>query len=197
MTKENKKTVKDKDSSSDDKLMVRLQAGDMSALGDIYERYRTMVHIAVGRAVPNIIAADKEELVQDIFIMLSQLASNFDITKPLKPWLYGISYKKAQNFRRKTWLRTKLLERRNKEVITLCQNDHSNATHALETRQTLEQAFAALPPAHYEIMVLHSVEGFKGQEIAQILNIELNTVWTRLHRARAHINKSFAAANGK
>jgi DNA-directed RNA polymerase specialized sigma24 family protein len=49
------------------------------------------------------------------------------------------------------------------------------------------------------VLILHAVEGFKGEEIADILGIELNTVWSRLHRARkrlaAHLGSTDKGVN--
>ena len=54
----------------------------------------------------------------------------------------------------------------------------------VETRVDLERAIAALPPRAREVFVLHDVEGYRHEEIADRLDLEASSVRANLHRAR-------------
>jgi RNA polymerase sigma-70 factor (ECF subfamily) len=177
--------------------MKRLKDGDMSALKVIYMRYQTMVHAAVRRSSPQLNSADIEELSQDIFLTLVKTADNFDSSKQLKPWLYGISVKVASGFKRGRWLRLKLLKKHHEDNTAIATGHIQGPDKKLIDRDSLIKAFKGLPKEQHEVMVLHAVEGFNGPEIAEILNIEVNTVWTRLHRARKNLSSTLEALERK
>jgi RNA polymerase sigma factor (sigma-70 family) len=177
----------------DSDLMERLKSGDMSALEVIYMRYSAMIKTAIHRVSPDVISADVEELTQDIFISLIKSAPSFDQSKKLKPWIYGIAVKKASNIKRTGWLHKTLLGRHRMETEALCPNKVSSPSRQVELRNDLAQAFETLPKEQHEVMILHAVEGFEGEEIAEILGIKVNTVWTRLHRARKTLSENLKA----
>ncbi len=164
--------------------MARLKGGDMRALEALYMRYGNMVQAAIRRTVPRMNNADVEELTQDTFIALVQSAEGYAAGRRLKPWLYGIAVHKAAGKHRMDWRRRRLLDARTAGVQHAAPPVQDAPGAFPEHRRDLTNAFAALPREYFEVMVLHAVEGFRGEEIADILGIELNTVWTRLHRAR-------------
>lgn len=157
---------------------------------EIYVRYGDMVKSVIYRVIPNVISADVDDLAQDIFIALLKSAEQFDGTKRLKPWLYGIAANKAADKRRSRWLHASLLKRHSdfEQIVRPSTNENTEAK--MDLRQQLERAFEMLPKQQHDVMVLHAIEGFKGIEIAQILGIEVNTVWVRLHRARKTLLKT-------
>jgi len=169
---------------SDNELMERLKGGGMDALETIYVRYGSTVRTAIRRTTPRVIEADAEEILQDVFIALLNSAARFDGSRKLRPWLYGIAVNKAAGFRRTGWLHRRLLVRHGQDQAVLKPVSRRSVMSDFEARDALERAFAILPQAQHQVMVLHAVEGFSGEEIAQILAIDVNTVWTRLHRAR-------------
>jgi RNA polymerase sigma-70 factor (ECF subfamily) len=173
--------------------MERLKKGDMSALEVIYDRYRGMVEAAVRRIVPRITSADLDELLQDTFIALIKSAAVFDRAKRLKPWLYGIAVNKAVGSKRKLWIRRNLLGKHILETEALGMHVVESHSARVELRGDLIRAFSALPREQHDVMFLHVVEGFSGEEIADILGIKVNTVWTRLHRARKALSVAMKA----
>lgn len=157
-------------------------------------RYSTMVKAAVHRVSPRVLPADVEELTQDIFIALLKTAPIFDGTKRLKPWLYGIAVNKAAGFKRTGWLHKMLLGRHQLETEALTPTQVNSPGKQVEIRRDLARAFEMLSREQHEVMILHAVEGFDGEEIAQILGIKVNTVWTRLHRARKTLSENLKAS---
>ena len=184
-------------SLSDNALMEQLKAGDMGALEVIYDRYRDMVEAAIRRVIPNVGSADVEELTQDIFIALIKATPTFDLSKRLKPWLYGIAVNKAAGDKRRGFIHRSLLDKHRSEAKALQLYIVESPSKQVEIRRDLIQAFRALPKGQHDVMVLHAVEGFTGEEIADILGIEVKTVWTRLHRARKTLSaKMYSGKKG-
>ena len=184
-------------SLSDNTLMEQLKAGDMGALEVIYDRYRDMVAAAIRRVIPNVASADVEELTQDVFIALIKGAPTFDLSKRLKPWLYGIAVNKAAGDKRSGFIHRSLLDRHCIETTALGLHIVESPSKQVEIRRDLIHAFRALSKGQHDVMVLHAVEGFTGEEIANILGVEVKTVWTRLHRARKTLSaKMYSAKKG-
>ena len=185
-------------SLSDNELMEMLRNGDMAALEVIYERYRDMVEAAIRRIIPNVSYADVEELTHDIFIALLKATPNFDPTKRLKSWLYGIAVNNAARERRRGWVHRNLLGKHRAETEAFGLHIVDSPSAQVESRRDLIQAFNALPKGQHDVMVLHAIEGFTGEEIAAILNIKVKTVWTRLHRARKTLStKMYSPKKGR
>ena len=171
-------------SLSDTALMEQLKAGEMDALEVIYERYRDMVEAAIRRVIPKVSSTDVEELTHDAFVALIKATPTFDLSKRLKPWLFGIAVNKAAGRKRRGWVRRTLLDKHRSETEALGLHLVDSPSMQVEIRRDLIEAFKALPAAQHDVMVLHAVEGFTGEEISEILDIKVKTVWTRLHRAR-------------
>jgi RNA polymerase sigma factor (sigma-70 family) len=165
--------------ATDEVLVSRLATGDMEALGALYARHKGMVLAALRRFAPMSASADLEELAQDVFLALPDAAARYEERTRFKAWLFGIAVKKARHHVRRSWFRN-VTGHAAKEP-----RDPAPAPdHAAERRELALQLLERLPLGQREVLVLHAVEGFDGEEIAQILGISPGTVWTRLHRAR-------------
>ena len=66
----------------------------------------------------------------------------------------------------------------------------SSVESAVGARVEVKRALAILPEPQREVLLLHVVENFSGDEIAEALGISPKTVWTRLHRARKSMRKA-------
>ena len=152
-------------------------------MGEIYLRYGTMVRAALLRFVPEMGHADAEELCQEIFLTLHDTIGRYEEKQRLKAWIFGIAVRKARSWRRNTWLRRKLLDRQNKEQEAVRQESRTPA-HSLELKQEAEAALSVLSDKQREAVLLFSVEEFSCEEAAAILGVEVNVIWSRLHRAR-------------
>jgi RNA polymerase sigma-70 factor (ECF subfamily) len=168
----------------DDRLMAILARGEMYPLAELYARYGKVVRATIQRFAPEISAAEAEELGQDVFLALAQTAGRYERGRRLRAWLAGIAVNKARGWRRATWLRRRLLKRHHRDAVGIFAVRSEAPDTEAERREELRQALARLPAAQREVLLLSVVEGFTGEEIAQILGIRPKTVWTRLHRAR-------------
>jgi len=128
--------------------------------------------------------ADREDLVQDVFVVVHRRLHDFDGDN-LPGWLYQIARHRVRDFRRLSWVKHLLFG-----SVPLSENlakEGASPAETLETQQKsalLEQLLDRLTESERATFVLFELDGFSGEEIAQIQGIPLNTVWSRLHKSR-------------
>jgi RNA polymerase sigma-70 factor (ECF subfamily) len=119
---------------------------------------------------------DRDELVQDTWVRAVARLSSFQWRASLITWLTGILvnlFREALRARGQT----KFIELSEEMAVWPAPPD-------ITDRMELERAIAALAPGHRTILVLHDVEGFTHQEIAELLGIAVGTSKSQLCRAR-------------
>jgi RNA polymerase sigma-70 factor (ECF subfamily) len=173
---------------SDRELVLSLQAGKLEALGVLYDRHRNLVYrTALGITADPEAAAD---LLQDVFLRLHRFVDRVDPDRPLEPWLYrmvaNLSYTWVK--RRKRWFRplediAEWLSGSRKELP-------GHQFDADEDSRHVQQAVTSLPLAQRVVVVLYYVNELPLQEIAEILNVPVGTVKSRLHYGRQALKDS-------
>ena len=129
--------------------------------------------------------ADREDLAQEVFLVVRRRLRDFD-GRNIAGWLYRISSRKVSQHRRRRWFSALLNPWQRIDVNDLSFPGQS-AIEELETKEKrllLERLLAKMSDRRRGVFVLFEVEGYKGEEIADMLDVPLNTVWTRLHHAR-------------
>jgi RNA polymerase sigma-70 factor (ECF subfamily) len=177
---------------SDEELIRRLKQGETAPLGALFARYDGLVKSALKRFAPRLTAEEVEDLSQEVFIRLLDMAKGYREQTRFKAWLYSIAIGKAKNWRRKNWIRSKLMKGHLQSELDTSIRGPS-PLEKLETRQSALRAFALLPRPQQEVLWLFAVEGFSGDEISDILSIGSNTVWTRLYRARQEVLRTLGS----
>jgi RNA polymerase sigma factor (sigma-70 family) len=167
-----------------DALMIRLAENDKGALAPLYARHAPLAKRALRRFAPECTAAELEELLQDVFVALFESASRYPAGLGVERWLWGIAAKTALHWRRKTWVRRKLLRIQGDPFVGLARAMRTSPEKTVSLRREIARAMSALPAVQRDVLLLHAVEGFSGEEIAEILGIRHETVRTRLFRAR-------------
>ena len=163
-------------------LVARVRDGDLKALGELYERYKTSIYrtaLAITRD-----EGVAEDILQDTFLKVYDHANRIDETVPLGPWLYRVAVNLAYSWtnRVKRWLHSLhgTLDR-----WVLSGQPHPEAAAAeQEWAHTLQRAINALPPAHRVVIILHYLDGLSLREIAYVTDVPEGTVKSRLYYAR-------------
>jgi RNA polymerase sigma factor (sigma-70 family) len=152
----------------------RVAGGDLSALGEVYDRYAVALLRFTSRAAGR---HDAEDLVQATFMKAVRIAGTYDDrSHSARPWLFGIAARLIQERRRSLARLTRALAR--------LADISPKATASDHPRFDLERGLLALSDAKRVVIVLAEVEGYTCDEIARMLEIPVGTVWTRLHHAR-------------
>ncbi|MFT3712344.1 MAG: RNA polymerase sigma factor [Archangium sp.] len=160
--------------------MTRLLRGDKTALGPLYVRYRGVVNAVIRRQAPRLDSSAAEDIAHDTMLALVDLAPKYRPGETLKGWLCGIALRKARRLSEGSQRRSFLAR--------LFQGPEQVAT-TFEGAGDVERVLSKLPEPFREVVILSLVEQLSADEVAKALEISVNTVWTRLHRARVLIRE--------
>jgi RNA polymerase sigma-70 factor (ECF subfamily) len=175
---------------SDDELLHDVQAGDLGALGELYDRYAPKVWRAVQRTLGR--DADVDDVVHTVFLKLPQLARSYDGRANAGPWLAGIAVRMALRHRRGAGRFFKMLT---SFAQTIGKGAHADPEQHSSQRQELrafEAALAELAPKKRAVFALIELEGLSTEQVAAALEIPAATVRTRLHPARREVQEAIA-----
>jgi RNA polymerase sigma-70 factor, ECF subfamily len=178
--------LSDRLQANDAALAARLACGDAAALTPIYQRHRAQVYrFALLWSGSAAVAAD---VTQDVFLHLLTKAGDYAPERgPMPPWLLGI----ARNFvHRRTGADARYVANDDEAEPPAPELDAPTPESALETQRDLARlraAIAALPPHYRDVLVLVELAERSYAEAAAICGCELNTVRSRLSRARGLI----------
>jgi RNA polymerase sigma-70 factor (ECF subfamily) len=164
----------------DPELLQQLAAGQLGALGELYDRYQAPLRAFLVRATRD--AHDIDDLVHATFLAAASSAARYDGRISCRPWLIGIA---AQLLRRRRRTFSHLLA-----VLSTLKNTQTTASDprtALQARTDIERALSRLSEAKRVTLLMAEVEGMSCPEIAEALAIPIGTVWTRLHAARREL----------
>ncbi len=179
----------------DSSLIESLQAGSLEALGILYDRHRGLVfRTALAITGDSEAAAD---LLQDVFLRLHRFAGHIDPTRPLEPWLYRMTTNLSYTWvkRRQRWLRP--LEDVADWLAGARKDTPAYLAEMDDSWRQVQQAVLALPLAHRGVVVLYYVNDLSLQEIADILDIPVGTVKSRLHYGREALKHSLGLMAGE
>ena len=172
----------------DGDLVVRIQDGDLDALGELYERHKTSVYRTALAITRDEKAA--EDILQETFLRVYTYAYSIDCAVPLGPWLYRVTVNLAYTWARqaKRWLHSlqDILDR----WVSPPQWHPETATEEEEWRLILQQAIDALPPRHRVVVILHYLEGLGLKDISCVIGVPEGTVKSRLYYARESLRKT-------
>ena len=167
------------DAGEDAALVRRAAAADMLAFEALYRRHHRRVHGVIVRLVGQA-GARAEDLTQEAFVRAWQALPGFRFESAVSTWLHRLA------------VNTALMELRSRRSRPL-EDDEEDALASLSTPDTagravlgrdLERAVARLPPRARAVLVLHDVEGWKHEEIAEELGMAVGSSKAQLHRAR-------------
>jgi len=168
-------------------LVRRARAGETAAFGELVSIYMQRCYYSALGMVGS--PQDAEDLSQEAFARAFRARVRLDPDRPFYPWLYQILRRLCFNFTRDTSARRRKLERAGgwlvAEVRSRAAADDPERIRATEElRERLEREIAELSPIQREVFVLKEFQGLKYREIAELLDVPIGTVMSRLYAAR-------------
>jgi RNA polymerase sigma-70 factor (ECF subfamily) len=127
--------------------------------------------------------ADVEDVAQEVFIIVRRKLDQFD-GRNLAGFLFRITERTVRDHRRSTWIRRLFRNPSPLSELTAPQVDGADAMVDRDRRKVLDRILAQMSEKRRTTFVLFEIEGYSGEEIAQIQSLPVDTVWTRLHHAR-------------
>lgn len=162
------------------------QAGDSSAFSSLYALHKRRVYSLCLRMLGNV--AEAEDLTQEAFLQLYRKIGTFRGDSAFSTWLHRLAVNVVLMHLRKKGLPQISLE----EALEPSQDDGPRKdigardltlTGSID-RVTLERAVENLPPGYRLVFVLHDVEGYEHNEIAEMLDCSIGNSKSQLHKAR-------------
>jgi len=173
----------------DDELVRRLRAGEEAAYEALLARFRQPVYNLAFRLASN--PGDASDVVQEVFLKVFRNVGHFRRQSSLKTWIYRITVNEAHNQRR--WF----FRHRSREVGLDDETDESCSRTVADTGRSpfdcafdrekhvlIENALGRINPLCREVVVLRDIEDLSYEEIAEVLQISLGTVKSRIMRGR-------------
>ena len=170
-------------------LMRRVVAHDQEAFNTLYARYSQRLRGYLMRFLGQPPLVD--EVLNDVMLVMWQRAAHFDLTAPLVPWLIGIARQKARKALSRISSPTmtptmhNVIDIATPEEKILCQEHGGLLARALRT----------LPPSQRTVLELLVYQGCSYQEIANRTGTPVNTVKTRVFRARCNLATRIATSD--
>ena len=185
--------------AEEDALVTALTQGSEDAYEILIQRYQQPVYSLVCRLVND--SAEAPDIVQEVFLKVFLSIGAFRGNSSLKTWIYRIAVNEAYNHRR--WFC-----RHHRQEVALSSDEGPGhlaggvtdpgrspfdqaADH--ETRALVEQALEKLNPKFRAAVVLRDIEDLNYEDIAEVLDISLGTVKSRIMRGREALRKILEA----
>jgi RNA polymerase sigma-70 factor (ECF subfamily) len=186
-------TSKSKDdvSAEDRRLIAECLKGRTTAFGELIRRYQDRLFNTVFRLVNNV--EDAQDIVQESFLSAYQSLGEFKGDAQFFTWLYRIAVNAAMTMKRRRKAIVSIEARREEShgmVEPLDPSEYSRPGRALEQVEEdhkIQMALQRLSPEHRAVLVLKDMEGQKYEEMAEILQVPVGTIRSRLHRARLEL----------
>ena len=166
----------------DDVLVSAARAGDTAAFAELVRRHQGLVYRVALRMLGS--DADAQDAAQDTFVRAWRGLHGFRGQSTVATWLYRIVTNRCLNLiaaRRET---AELAE----DTVSGSQ-DTERLVEQIAQLDAISRAVVALPPDQRAALVLRDYEGLSYEEVAEILQISVGAVKSRLHRARAIVLK--------
>jgi RNA polymerase sigma-70 factor (ECF subfamily) len=179
-------------SAEDRRLIADCLQGDSAAFGVLVRRYQDRLYNSVLRLVDN--ADDARDVVQDAFLHAYQALDGFKGDSLFFTWLYRIAINTAISLKRKHRVTLRMDGGREDggAVEPVDTSEFSQPGYALEQaeqEQKIQHALNQLSPEHRAVLIMKDMEGQKYEEMAEVLQVPIGTIRSRLHRARMELRE--------
>lgn len=138
---------------------------------------------------------DAEDLVQETFMQAWKSFDHYEVGTNCRAWLYKILFNKYDHYRRKKYTQAKYIQEAD-DLTFLSAVMPQSLPENLTDREVIA-ALNKLPEHYRAVVLLADVQEFDYKEVAQILEIPIGTVMSRLNRGRAQLKKTLAKVAGE
>lgn len=188
----NQDQVKTGYEATDEELIARFQDGDNYAFDLLVKRYKDPLLNFIYRFVGE--KNEAEDIVQETFLRLFKNKHYYKEIAKFSTWIYTIAGNLAK---------TELRKRKRRKLFSIShymstEKDYDipdettspeSDTNTLITDKIIQKAIDKLSPKFKQVIILRDIQGFSYEEIAEIVNIPLGTVKSRVNRARLKLQE--------
>jgi RNA polymerase sigma-70 factor, ECF subfamily len=171
-------------------LVTELQSGSDAAFDYLVTYYHSNVYNLVYGILSD--RADAADVTQEVFLHVFRGIHGFRGGSSLKTWLYRISVRQALNHRRWCWRHHRMqtsIDADGPDKIPVLELKDGEPTPfeqcaAQEVQVTVRHALASVPPVFRSAVILRDLEGLSYEETAEVLEVSVGTVKSRIMRGR-------------
>jgi RNA polymerase sigma-70 factor (ECF subfamily) len=178
----------------DSDLVKHAQQGDSDAFAALFHTHKARIYSVCLRMTNN--AAEAEDLTQEAFLQVFRKIMTFRGDSAFSTWLHRISVNTVlMHFRKKTLAQVSLDEPYSNSDGGKVRREYGTKDNRLAgsiDRIALARALRELPRGYRTIFVLHEVEGYEHQEIAEMLGCSVGNSKSQLHKAKLRIRELLA-----
>ncbi|MBS9803770.1 sigma-70 family RNA polymerase sigma factor [Bacillus toyonensis] len=155
-------------------------SGNKEAYSELYDKTIQEVYKTAHFLIED--KTDVDDVVQEIYIQLYESLRKYDSEKPFRPWLIGLAIKQIHSYRRKRWMRLRIIKKAEEQRKPV-QIDFSNDVVSKISNKKLIELIHKLPYKLKQVIILRYLHDYSQEEVAQILYIPIGTVKSRIHAA--------------
>jgi RNA polymerase sigma-70 factor (ECF subfamily) len=178
----------------DSEVIRRAQAGDADAFATLFHAHKARIYSLCLRMTNN--AAEAEDLTQDAFLQVFRKIATFRGDSAFSTWLHRIAVNTVlMHFRKKSLTQVSLDEPYSNSDGAKIRREYGAQDNCLAgcvDRVALNNAIKDLPQGYRTIFVLHEIEGYEHQEIAEMLGCSVGNSKSQLHKAKLRIREILA-----
>jgi len=166
-------------------LLRRIAGSDRAAFHELFEAYyhrllRFSTRLLNDRQLV-------EEVVNDTMLVVWRKAESFNARSRVSTWIFGIAYRLAMKALAARQRRARVVDDSDGAILDVAVPGVAAQFEDNETRELLEAALLRLSPEHRAVLILAYFKGYSCAEIAAIVQCPVNTVKTRLFKARGRL----------
>lgn len=182
------------EAETDEQLVRKSQNDDERAFGELVSRYESKVYSLALKMLRN--PEDAEDVLQDTFLRAYRGIKSFKGNSTFSTWVYRITANSALMRLRKRQLPTVSIDDADEREAPINIADWAPGPVEQmlnqETQAAMTEAIEALPPEFRQVFVLRDIEELSNAEVAEILDLSVAAVKSRLHRARLKVRNRLA-----
>ncbi len=137
-------------------------------------------------------SGDVDDVCQDVFLLVHRRLPDFD-GRAIRTWLYAICLRVASDYRRSARVRREVPVATFPDTLS-----YSGLLETVESRELFRRLLEALETLDTDkraAFVLYEIEELSLREVGEVTGAPIQTIYSRLHAARAHVRECFARAN--
>jgi RNA polymerase sigma-70 factor (ECF subfamily) len=202
MSEESVPTTEPMNTLSDEELLLRFRAGQTGAFAVLVRRYERELYGYLRRYLND--GSLAEDVFQNTFLQLYLKISQYQAGRPVRPWLYTIATRQAidalrrQNRHAVVSLEQSAPDDTDGDAQNLLESLSSagpgpfDETAELERREQVRREVDRLPDFLRQVLILTYYQGLKYREVADVLDIPVGTVKSRLHAALVKLHEAWS-----
>lgn len=159
-------------------VLKKAASGDISSFELLYKETSCFVYNVALRVLNN--SEDAEEVAQEVFVMVYRKLKYFRFESSVKTWIYRIAVNRALNLAKRRSREKMIYKEYEKESYV----NKATPPRADKDKTAVETLLSGVGPDQRACIVLRNIEGLSYKEISETLKININTVRSRLSRAR-------------